>query len=169
LEGERAFSHVDDHGAAHMVDVSSKPATWRQATARCVVRTRADLERLFAGEPGGTDVVLQAKLAGVHAARQVDRIVPLCHTVGVTDVSVDIAPTKGSLTKGSIDVSCRAAVFERTGVEIEALTACTFAALSLVAALRKTDPHAFVDELALWSKSGGRSGTWLRRAVPERP
>jgi cyclic pyranopterin phosphate synthase len=154
------LTHLDERGNARMVDVTGKPVTHRRAVARCRVSADpAALRGLLAAGYG--ELIAAARNAGVLAAKQTSRLIPLCHPICVDAVTVEVAPDAGGFA-----ISAVAQVLERTGVEMEALTACAGAALTLVAALRDTDPAASVQELTLWEKSGGRSGTW-RRDPPE--
>lgn len=158
------LTHVDEHGKAHMVDVTGKPATHRLAEARCRVRTVADVDRLLSLAPGGPDLLASARYAGIMAAKQTSVLIPLCHPIRLDGIDVAI----GSRPDG-FAVAAVAAVIDKTGVEMEALTACTTAALVLVQALWTVDPLASVDDLTLWHKSGGRSGTWKRGPAGDPP
>jgi cyclic pyranopterin phosphate synthase len=151
------LTHVDEHGKAHMVDVTGKPPSRRVAEARCSVRTAADVDRVLADPPGGADLIETARWAGIMAAKQTAVLIPLCHPIRLDGVDVDVR-----VAAGGFDVAAVTAVTERTGVEMEALTACTAAALVLVGALLEADPLTSIEALTLWHKSGGRSGTWGR-------
>lgn len=151
------LTHLDDQGKARMVDVTGKPQTHRRAEARCVVRTRVDTEALLSAPPGGVDLIASAQVAGMQAAKVTAGLIPLCHPIRLEGIEVEI-----HRRDGSFEVIARAEITERTGVEMEALTACMGAALTLVAACLELDPETAVDELAVWHKSGGRSGTWAR-------
>lgn len=139
-----------------MVDVSHKRVTKRQASASCVVRTVADLTQLA---PGSHDVDPwhAARLAGTLAAKGTSTLIPLCHPLSLSDIHVTVDPLDGL-----VEVRATVSALERTGVEMEALTACAVAALSVVDSLRDLDPLACIDDLALLSKSGGKSGPWGR-------
>ncbi len=158
------LTHVDAHGKAHMVDVTGKPMTHRMAEARCTVRTRADVARLLSDPPGGADLLASARFAGIMAAKQTSVLIPLCHPIRLD--AIDVAARAGP---GGFAVAAVAVIIDKTGVEMEALTACTAAALVLVHALGEMDPLAFIDDLTLWHKSGGRSGTWERGPQGEPP
>jgi cyclic pyranopterin phosphate synthase len=99
-----------------------------------------------------------ARFAGIQAAKQTSSLIPLCHPIRIDGVRVDV-----TLGVHRIEISAVAEIVERTGVEMEALTACAFAALTLVGALMEVDPEASLEELTLWHKSGGRSGDWERQ------
>lgn len=139
-----------------MVDVSSKRATKRQAMARCLVVTVANLDAL---EPwtDGIDPVHAARVAGVHAAKRTSDLIPLCHSLNLNDVDVQL-----NVNDDGIEISATVTATQRTGVEMEALTACAFAALSIVDSLQKADPYARIDDLVLLKKEGGKSGPWGR-------
>lgn len=151
------LTHIDDQGRARMVDVSGKPPTGRVAEARCLIRTTAEAAQKVQGGSEGIDLFASARWAGIQAAKQTALLVPLCHPLLVDRVEVD-------LVVGSEGIHVRgvAGIVERTGVEMEALTACTFAALTLLPPLLVLDASASIEELAVWFKSGGRSGTWRR-------
>ncbi len=159
--GGSSLTHIDDHGRARMVDVSAKPLTHRVALARCVVVTEADATKVLSELPDGLDAVQGARFAGIQAAKQTSSFIPLCHPIRIGRVAVDVV-----VDVHRIEVSAVTEIVERTGVEMEALTACAFAALTLVTALIHEDPTASIEELALWHKSGGRSGDW-KRSGPE--
>lgn len=101
----------------------------------------------------------EARAVGILAAKRTWRLIPLCHPILVGDVSLDFR-----IVDGFVEVEAVAEAFERTGVEMEALTACAGAALSIVGALRKFEPNAMIGALTLWEKTGGRSGLWQRSA-----
>jgi cyclic pyranopterin phosphate synthase len=144
-----------------MVDVMAKPLTRRVALARCAVVTVADAPKMLRESPDGLDAVEGARFAGIQAAKQTARIIPLCHPILIDRVMVEVA-----VDMHRIEISAVAEIVERTGVEMEALTACAVAALTLVEALIHADPEASVEDLTLWHKSGGRSGDW-ERSGPE--
>lgn len=150
------LTHLDEQGRARMVDVTAKAVTLRRAVARCVVRAdESALDKL----PGGdADPVAAAKVAGIQAAKLTYQLIPLCHPLLLDDLHVDVDRVDDGLA-----VRATATVQDRTGVEMEALTACGAVGLSLVMALLPLDPMASVEELTLWHKSGGRSGTWERQ------
>ena len=159
---DRPFSHVNAEGELRMVDVSEKAPTRRRAEASCLVVTSADLAELPAREDG-LGARHAARVAGVLAAKRTDELIPLCHSLALSDVDVRVAPVEGGLA-----VSATVTATQRTGVEMEALTACAVAALSLLQAIGDADPAAHVEGLALDAKEGGRSGAW-GRGVAETP
>jgi len=157
MSGPARLTHVDDQGRAHMVDVSAKDVTHREAEARCTVRTTADVASVLARNPGGHDLVGMARLAGLQAAKLTSTLIPLCHPLLIGATAVEVVPAVEGLAVRAV-----ATVSDRTGVEMEALTACAVAGLVLVQALLDDDPGASVEDLTLWRKSGGRSGVWKR-------
>ena len=153
---ESSFSHIDAAGKLRMVDVTNKRPTKRQAMARCLVVTAADVDAL---EPwtDGIDPLHAARVAGVHAAKRTSDLIPLCHSLNLNDVDVQL-----HAYAGGIEVTATVSATQRTGVEMEALVACAFAALSIMDSLQTTDPNARIDDLVLLKKEGGKSGTWGR-------
>jgi len=151
------LTHVDEHGRAAMVDVTGKPPTRRLAEARCSVRTSADVAALLADPVVGADLVESARLTGMLAAKRTSSLIPLCHPIRIEAVTVDI-----EAAPHGFDIRTVAAVTERTGVEMEALTACAAAGLVLLQPLLELDRRASLEDLTVWHKSGGRSGTWER-------
>jgi cyclic pyranopterin phosphate synthase len=156
------FTHVDDLGQLRMVDVTRKHPTLRRANASCMVRTDADLGALTA-RADAADFIEAARLAGIQAAKQTARLIPLCHPLTLHAIDVEVAPRPSG-----IEVSAVVAAIGQTGVEMEALTACAFAALSVMSAVVGTDPNAQIDDLVLLHKSGGESGEWGRMVDPRR-
>jgi len=153
---ERPFSHVNAVGKLRMVDVTNKRLTRRQALARCLVVTSVDIGALET-RLDDIDPVLCARIAGVSAAKRTAEIIPLCHTLNLNDVDVELRQNERG-----IEVTTTVTATQRTGVEMEALTACAFAALSIVDALQSKDPHASIEELLVLKKEGGKSGSWGR-------
>jgi cyclic pyranopterin phosphate synthase len=152
------LSHLDDEGAAHMVDVTAKDATKRTAVARGTLRTRTDVVDLIAskGLPKG-DALATARVAGILAAKRTSDLIPLCHQLALTGVDVEFEV-------GTTDVVITATVrtTDRTGVEMEALTAVSVAALTLYDMLKAVDPAARIDDVRVLSKEGGKTGPWNR-------
>ncbi|MGO8872383.1 MAG: cyclic pyranopterin monophosphate synthase MoaC [Acidimicrobiales bacterium] len=153
------LTHVDEHGKAHMVDVTGKPQTRRVAEARCSVRASAEAVAALGRAATGADLMEEARVAGIMAAKQTSSLLPLCHPIPIDALSVHISRQPEGLV-----ISAIAEITERTGVEMEALTACTVAALVLFQPLLDSDPCSSIEELTLWAKSGGRSGDWERSA-----
>lgn len=153
---DQQFSHTDNSGKLKMVDITGKRPTRRRAQASCVVRTVADNVTL---EPraDGVDPLHAARLAGIQGAKQTANLIPLCHPLNIDEIHVEVRATKGR-----IEIRTTVAAIHGTGVEMEALTACAFAALSILGTLRKADPNAQIDDLVLLRKTGGKSGDWGR-------
>ena len=152
-----SLTHIDEHGRARMVDVMAKPLTRRVALARCAVVTVADATEVLDESPDGLDAVEGARFAGIQAAKQTALLIPLCHPIHIDRITVDV-----TVEVHRIEISAVTEIVERTGVEMEALTACAIAALTLIKALIHADPEASIEDLTLWHKSGGRSGDWVR-------
>ena len=151
------FTHLDGQGNARMVNVTGKEPTRRRAVARCTVRAgAADLRAL---EPGGSahEAIEAARWAGVQAAKATSDLIPLCLPLPLGNVSVEV-----SVGDGSVSIAAVTETFERTGVEMEALTACAVAALTVMGACGSDGSPPVLEGLALFEKTGGRSGTWRR-------
>jgi len=151
------LTHLDGSGRARMVDITAKQVTARLAVARCRVVGARPVDQVLAGAGPLGDLVEEARVAGALAAKATWRLIPLCHPIRIGDVAVRIEP--GPVT----EVTATATALDRTGVEMEALTACAVAALSLVGACISADPLVHLEDLAVVEKSGGRSGTWTRQ------
>jgi cyclic pyranopterin monophosphate synthase len=157
------LTHVDRQGKARIVDITGKAPTVREAEARCSVVTTVDLGDWLT-DSGRAELIESARFAGILAAKQTAVLIPLCHPIRIDGIAVDVrAATDG------FRVRAVATITERTGVEMEALTACTVAGLVLLQPLLEVDPDTSVEGLTLWRKTGGRSGTWLRREHPGAP
>ncbi len=146
-----------------MVNVTAKPATLRRAVARCRVRLDPDTVRALSSECAiGTagswsELAEVARLAGIQGAKQAARLIPLCHPLPIADVDVRL-----SLQGDGVHVEGISEVIAQTGIEMEALTACAIAGLTVLSALHADRPDASIEDLCLWEKRGGRSGTWRR-------
>ena len=150
------FSHLDSAGNARMVDVSAKKVTRRVAVASCVVKMRAETVERLRQMPKG-DAITVARLAGIQAAKRVDQLVPLAHTLNLDHVDVKVEPCAGGVRLESSVV-----VTARTGAEIEAMMACSNAALALYDMIKAVEKDAVITDLRLERKSGGRSGSYER-------
>jgi len=154
------LSHIDGEGRAHMVDVSSKPVTARTARARGMLTCRTEtLQQVRAGTAPKGAVIATAELAGVMAAKRTAELIPLCHPLPLTKVEVRIEPDD-NLPGFRIFAEARASAV--TGVEMEALTAVSVAALTLFDMLKAIDRTMVIGGVEVTSKSGGRSGDWIR-------
>ncbi|MFI5584280.1 cyclic pyranopterin monophosphate synthase MoaC [Amycolatopsis sp. NPDC051758] len=152
------LSHVDETGAARMVDVSGKTATARTALAAGTVRTTAEVLRLVAsdGLPKG-DALATARIAGIMGAKRVPELIPLCHQIALSGVKVEF-----ELGEAEVRIRATAKTTDVTGVEMEALTAVAVAGLTLHDMIKAVDPAATLDEVRLLRKDGGKTGTWER-------
>ncbi len=154
---EQKLTHLDESGAAHMVDVSAKPITQRAAKAEAVVRMQsATLSAITTGDLPKGDVFAVARIAGIQAAKRTDELIPLCHGLPLDAVEIDIAPASADAVR--ITATCRVAA--RTGVEMEALTAASVAALTIYDMCKAIDRGIEIASVRLLTKSGGRSGDW---------
>jgi cyclic pyranopterin monophosphate synthase len=154
----RRLTHVDDRGAARMVDVSEKQASAREAVASGVFRTTDEVVRLLRAEelPKG-DALATARIAGVMAAKRTPDLIPLCHPLSLTGVSVDL-----QLTDCEVLITATVRTTDRTGVEMEALTAVVVAGLALHDMVKAVDPAAVLDAVRVERKEGGKTGLWIR-------
>jgi cyclic pyranopterin monophosphate synthase len=153
------LTHFDEHGASRMVDTSAKPETLREARASGLVRMQpATLALIRERGLAKGDVLEVARLAGIMAAKRSGDLIPLCHPLPLTSARVDFAFE--SETALRIEATVR--VLGRTGVEMEALTAVSIAALTVYDMCKSADRTMTVERLALWEKAGGRSGPWRR-------
>jgi cyclic pyranopterin phosphate synthase len=158
----RKLSHLDDRGRVRMVDVSAKPVTARVAVARGRLFMHRDtLALLQAGRAPKGDVIAAAHVAGVMAAKRTSELIPLAHPLPID--GVDMAFTYDT-ENASVAIESRVSTRGRTGVEMEALTAVTVAALTLYDMLKAVDRGMVMGEFALWEKRGGRSGVYRRRS-----
>lgn len=156
--GSGALSHLDDRGAAHMVDVTEKAVTKRTAVAAGALRTTAEVIGLIStgGLPKG-DALATARVAGILAAKRTSDLIPLCHHLALTGVDVDF-----EVGASDIEITATVRTTDRTGVEMEALTAVSVAALTLYDMIKAVDHGARIDDIRVLSKAGGRGGTWVR-------
>ncbi|HEY4267940.1 MAG TPA: cyclic pyranopterin monophosphate synthase MoaC [Galbitalea sp.] len=155
---EEALTHLRDDGSAHMVDVSAKPATARRAVAQATVRTRPDVVgAVFSGSLPKGEAVGTARIAGIMAAKQTSSLIPLCHPLPLTSITVDIEGDVDAIT-----VTATVATTAVTGVEMEALTAATVAALTLYDMIKAVDKTAIITDVMVLEKRGGKSGDWRR-------
>ena len=152
------LTHVDETGAARMVDVSGKDVTSRQAVASGRVLVSGEVVALLRGEgvPKG-DALGVARVAGIMAAKRTPDLVPLCHPLAISGVTVDL-----SVADDAVDITATVRTSDRTGVEMEALTAVSVAALTVVDMVKAVDREAVITDVRVESKSGGRSGDWSR-------
>ena len=158
--GEAAgrLTHVDEHGAARMVDVSGKDVTARTASASGRVLVSPAVVELLrgAGMPKG-DTLAVARLAGIMGAKQTPSLIPLCHPLALSSVTVDLV-----VADDAVEVLATVATTDRTGVEMEALTAVSVAALAVVDMVKGLDKATSIENVRITAKEGGRSGSWTR-------
>jgi cyclic pyranopterin monophosphate synthase len=152
------LSHVDESGAARLVDVSDKDVTARSATASGRVLVSPAVVALLRGEgvPKG-DALAVARLAGIMGAKQTPSLIPLCHPLAISGVTVDL-----EVTDESVEITATVRTTDRTGVEMEALTAVAVAGLTVIDMVKAVDKAAVITDVRVEAKSGGRSGEWKR-------
>ncbi len=152
------FAHLDEQGRVHMVDVGSKEATEREAAAEAsVVMSEATRDRLFGGDLPKGDALAVARVAGIMAAKRTAGLIPLCHPIALTSVSITVEPSEqGAVVTASVGTR------DRTGVEMEAMTAAAVAALSIYDMVKGIERGVEIGPVRLLRKSGGRSGDWHR-------
>ncbi|MGV0745302.1 cyclic pyranopterin monophosphate synthase MoaC [Mycolicibacterium sp. XJ870] len=152
------LSHLDESGAAHMVDVTAKDVTKRTAVAAGTLLTRPDVVALIAsgGLPKG-DALATARVAGILAAKRTPDLIPLCHQLALTGVDVDF-----DVRDAAVAITATVRSTDRTGVEMEALTAVSVAALTLYDMIKAVDPAARIDDIRVVRKEGGKTGLWER-------
>lgn len=156
------LTHIDENGRARMVDVGTKPATAREALAEALVVTNADtLRAAMAGDNKKGDVRAVAEIAGVMAGKRTSELIPLCHPLGLTLLTVEVSPDEAL---PGFRVSAKARTTGQTGVEMEALTAASVAALTIYDMLKARDRGMRIEGVRVLEKSGGASGTY--RAAP---
>jgi len=152
------FSHVDGSGAARMVDVADKDVTVRTATATGRVDVSPEVVALLrAGEVAKGDVLAVARVAGIMAAKRTPDLVPLCHPIALHGVTVDL-----HIDDGGVAIEAQVRTADRTGVEMEALTAVTVACLTVVDMTKAVDPRGVITAVQVETKTGGKTGSWVR-------
>ena len=152
------LTHLRDDGSAQMVDVSEKEPSARRAVAQAVLTTRTDVvAAVLVGDLPKGEAIGTARIAGIMAAKQTSSLIPLCHPLPLTSITVDITGAGDALT-----VVATVATTAQTGVEMEALTAASVAALTLYDMIKAVDKLAVIGDIKVLSKSGGKSGDWSR-------
>ncbi|GAA5611633.1 MULTISPECIES: cyclic pyranopterin monophosphate synthase MoaC [Streptomyces] len=156
--GQQHLTHLDAAGAARMVDVSGKDVTARTARARGRVLVSSQVIELLRGEgmPKG-DALATARIAGIMGAKRTPDLIPLCHPLAVSGVKVDL-----SVTDDAVEITATVKTTDRTGVEMEALTAVSVAALTVVDMVKAVDKAAVISDIRVEEKTGGKSGDWSR-------
>jgi len=160
----RRLSHLDRAGRPRMVDVSDKPVTARRAVAEASVAVSPETMSLVI-DGGGTkgDVLSVAELAGVMGGKRTSELIPLCHPLGLSDLAVSVTPDRAA---GLLRIRAEAATTAQTGVEMEAMTAASVAALTIYDMVKGVERGVEIRGVRLVSKTGGKSGTWIRQATP---
>ncbi|MGH9106929.1 MAG: cyclic pyranopterin monophosphate synthase MoaC [Acidimicrobiales bacterium] len=157
---ERGLTHVDPLGRARMVDVTPKEATHRRAMARCRVHMQPETTSKVASNAiTKGDVLAVSRVAGIQAAKQAAQLIPLCHPLLVGAVTINF-----TIGDDYVEVETQVETVDRTGVEMEALTGCAVAALTVYDMCKSFDRAMVIGDLALWEKTGGRTGHWRRGA-----
>src|SRR3954471_24564017 len=158
MPDESLLTHVDETGAARMVDVSAKTVSARRAVAAGRVMTSADVIELLRGDalPKG-DALAVARLAGIMGAKRTPDLIPLCHPIGLHGVVVEL-----TLTDENVEITATTKTADRTGVEMEALTAGATAGLALIDMIKAADPAASLEAVRVLRKEGGKTGDWVR-------
>ena len=153
------LTHLDESGAARMVDVGAKAETRREATAECLVRMAPEtLRAIRESELAKGDALGVARVAGIMAAKRTSELIPLCHPLPITSVAVDF-----ELLDQGVRILATARVTGRTGVEMEALTAAAVAGLTVIDMVKGMEPGVWLEAVRLLEKSGGKSGVWKRQ------
>ena len=152
------LTHVDETGAARMVDVSAKAVTAREATAAGRVTVSPEVVALLrgGGVPKG-DALAVARIAGIAGAKRTPDLVPLCHPIALHGVTVDL-----EVTDDAVEITATARTADRTGVEMEALTSVAVAGLTVIDMVKAVDPRAVIGGIRVESKTGGKKGDWSR-------
>jgi cyclic pyranopterin phosphate synthase len=155
------LSHLDDQGRAKMVDVSDKDITSRTAVARGTVHMRAEtLALILADKIEKGDVFSVARVAGIMAAKKTSELIPMCHPLNITAVEIDLTPAENP---ARVEIEASVRVSGKTGVEMEAMTAVSVAGLTIYDMCKAVDREMSIGEIRLIRKSGGKSGTFLRK------
>ncbi|MAT37168.1 MAG: cyclic pyranopterin monophosphate synthase MoaC [Actinomycetota bacterium] len=152
------FTHLDDQGRARMVDVGDKASSRRKAIARAEIHMSPEtIQALTQGGIPKGDVLAVARVAGIQAAKKTAELIPLCHPLPLTSVTVEF-----EIKEDRVEIESKAETFGQTGVEMEALTACSVAALTIYDMCKALDRLMVIESVALWEKEGGKSGDWKR-------
>jgi len=156
------LTHIDAQGNAQMVDVTDKAVTSREALAQAVISMKPEtLAMIIAGDHKKGDVLAVARIAGIQAAKKCADLIPLCHPLMLSSVKLELRPDE---TANCVRIEARCKLAGQTGVEMEALTAASVAALTVYDMCKAVDKGMVISDLKLLEKSGGRSGDW--RAAP---
>lgn len=160
MSEDNPLTHLDARGQARMVDVGDKAVTRRVAVARGrVVMQPETLALITSGQAKKGDVLATARIAGIQAAKRTHELIPLCHVIALTKVAIELTANEAA---SSIEIEARAEAVDRTGVEMEALTAVSVAALTIYDMLKAKDRAMTIEAIALHEKTGGKSGDFIR-------
>ncbi len=154
----KRLTHIDEKGAARMVDVGEKAATLREAKAECIVRMSDETMKALREGTSKGDALQVARVAGIMAAKRTPELIPLAHPLAITSVGVDFE----AIDRG-VRIIATARVTGQTGVEMEALTAAAIAGLTVIDMTKGVERGVYLESVRLLEKSGGRSGTWKRQ------
>lgn len=158
----KKLSHIDAQGRARMVDVAAKPVTQREALAVGTLHLSPTvLQMLVAGQMPKGDVLAVARVAGIMAAKKTPELIPLCHPLPITSVTIEFTPDE---SQNTITIAATVKVEGKTGVEMEALTAVSVAALTIYDMCKAVDKGMVISDVCLMKKTGGKSGTYMRAA-----
>lgn len=154
------LTHLDEAGRARMVDVAGKDVSAREAVATAVLRMTPETAAVLAdGRLPKGDAIAVARVAGIMAAKRTPELIPLCHPIGLTSVTIDVEVDRAA---GTATVTATTTTTDRTGVEMEAMTAASVAALTLYDMVKGVERGAVIEQVRVESKSGGKSGEWTR-------
>lgn len=160
MSEDNPLTHLDARGQARMVDVGDKAVTRRVAVARGrVVMQPETLALITSGQAKKGDVLATARIAGIQAAKRTHELIPLCHVIALTKVAIELTANEAA---SAIEIEARAEAVDRTGVEMEALTAVSVAALTIYDMLKAKDRAMTIEAIALHEKTGGKSGDFIR-------
>ena len=158
MSDKNGLTHLDNAGQAHMVDVTGREITVRIAdTSARVLLSAHVVELLRDGTTPKGDVLSTARIAGIMAAKKTSELIPLCHPIAINKISVDL-----EIVDGGVVIKAQVVTSDRTGVEMEALTAVSIAGLTIIDMVKALDPSASITDIRLDSKSGGKNGDWKR-------
>jgi len=154
------LTHIDEKGAIKMVDVAGKDITLRKAIAFAkVIMKPATFKAITSGQVKKGNVIEAARLAGIMAAKETPKLIPLCHPINITHIQIDIKPVRPK----TVEINASVEAYDRTGVEMEALTAAAVSGLTIYDMCKAIDRGMRITEIKLLAKSGGRSGTYKRK------
>lgn len=157
----RKLTHIDEKGRARMVDVSSKASTEREAVARGSVYMKPEtLQLILRNKVPKGDVICVARIAGILAAKKTDELIPMCHPLNISSVTIDLSIDE---LRKKIDIEAKVKVTGQTGVEMEALTAVSASALTIYDMCKAVDKDIVISDIMLMAKRGGRSGLFRRK------